>query len=105
MCPNIFSCDPKWFEKLKTDQKDVVVVGWCGDDEKCNAYVEEIAKLEARGIPVFVIDKDSCPTIAEQVGVKSAGETVVFHNGEEVGRLTPESIETAVQQIEDKMKE
>ena len=45
--------------------------------------------MEKEGIPIFVIDKDSCPAIAEKVGVGNPGETVVFSEGEEAGRLQP----------------
>ena len=87
--PNVFTCDPGWLEKLKASQEKVVIAGWCGDDEKCNQWLEKLAKLEEEGIPVFIIDKDSCPAIAEKIQVTEPGQTVVFVHGEEKGRLTP----------------
>lgn len=86
--PNIFSCDPHWLEKLQSEQEKVVVAAWCGGDEKCNRWMEKLAELEAEGIPVFVIDSDSCPAIAEKAGLKP-GEVVVFNQGEEKGRVEP----------------
>lgn len=89
MSPNIFTCDPGWLEKLKSTQEKVVIAGWCGGDEKCNAWLEKLAELENEGVPVFVIDRDSCPQIAEKILITGPGQTVVFAHGEEKGRLTP----------------
>ncbi len=87
--PNIWTCDLGWFERLKSQTDKVVIASWCGGDEKCNEWLERLAKIEEEGIPVFVIDKDSCPSIAESVKVTSPGETVVFSGGEEKGRVVP----------------
>ena len=89
MSPNIFSCDPGWLKRLTDSQEKVVVTGWCGGDEKSNEWLEKLAKLEDEGIPVFVCDKDSCPSIAESIKLVKPGETVVFNKGEEKGRLVP----------------
>ncbi len=104
MCPNIFSCDPKWLDHLKEGQENVVVVGYCGGDEKCNAFIEEVAKLEKEGIPVFILDKDSCPDLAAKVGLQNPGDTVIYSKGVESGRLTPADVDTAVAQIKQAMK-
>ncbi len=85
--PNVFSCDAAWFERLRADQSKVVVAAW-SEKTGQNEWLERLQKLEIEGIPVFVIDCDSCESIAVQVGVK-AGETVVFANRRETGRLTP----------------
>lgn len=87
--PNIFTCDPGWLERLKATQEKVIVTGWCGSDENCNKWVEGLAKLEEEGVPIFVCDIDSCPSIADKLGVKKGGETVIFAHGEEKGRLMP----------------
>lgn len=84
--PNIFTCDPQWVEKLKKGEDKVIVAVWCGSDEKCNRWLEKLAQMEEPGKPVFVIDMDSCPQVAESLGVK-AGETIVFNKGEEKGRV------------------
>lgn len=102
--PNVFSCDPKWLDHLKEEQENVVVIGYCGGDEKCNEFIEEVAKLEKEGIPVFVVDKDSCPDIAAKVGLQNPGDTVIFSKGVETGRLTPADVSTAVDQIKQAMK-
>ena len=102
MAPNIFSCDPEWFKKLKDSQEKVVIASWCGGDEKCNQWLEKLAKLENEGLPVFVCDINSCPSIAESIKVTSPGETVVFSGGEEKGRLVPgEDFESDLKRVKE----
>lgn len=47
--PNIWTCDPDWFDKLTSSMDKVVIAGWCGGDEKCNEWLERLAKLESEG--------------------------------------------------------
>lgn len=90
MCPNIFSCSAEWFEKLKDDQARVVIATWKeGAGDKANEWLERLQKLEDEGLPVFVVDTTSCPDIAERLGAKESGETIIFAQGVEKGRLAP----------------
>lgn len=87
--PNIFTCDSAWFTKLIEEQPKAIVALWAGEDEKVNQWLEKLQALEDEGIPVFVCDVQSCPGIAEKLGAKGGGETIVFQHGEEKGRITP----------------
>lgn len=88
--PNIFSCSPEWFEKLRAEQPKVVVATWSEkSSKKNNEWLEKLQGLEKEGIPVFVCDGDSCKSILEKLGTQGDGETIVFDHGVEKGRLTP----------------
>jgi hypothetical protein len=104
--PNIFSCDADWFIKLKDEQPKVIVAVWAGEDEKVNNWLENLQKFEDKGVPVFVCDTRSCPTIAERLGAKEAGETIVFNKGIEKGRIVPtEKIEENIQKLSELVQE
>ncbi len=88
--PNIFSCDPEWFDKLVKETPKAVIATWNkAGGEQTNKWLERLEKLENEGIPVFVCDGDSCKNITDKLGAKESGETIVFQNGKEVGRLAP----------------
>ena len=90
MSPNIFSCSAEWFEKLKDEQPRVIVATWSEEGgEKLNEWLERLQKFEDEGVPVFVCDIESCPSIAEKLGARGGGETIVFERGVEKGRLSP----------------
>lgn len=101
--PNIFSCSTEWFEKLKDDQARVIIATWKErGGEKVNEFLERLQALEDEGIPVFVVDCDSCPTIAEKLKVTEDGEAIVFAHGVEKGRLTPkEDIEGSLKMVKE----
>lgn len=85
--PNVWSCSTEWFEQMVKDQEKVVVTTWREkESEKINEMLEKLAKLEEEGTPIFVIDLDSCPAIGAKLGLKEAGETIVFELGKEKGR-------------------
>jgi|GEM_PF-4051935 thioredoxin-like negative regulator of GroEL len=86
--PNIFTCNPGWVDDLKNKEEKVVIATW---SEKggapLNDFLEKLQSLEQSGVPVYVVDCDACKGIADKLGVKEAGETVVFKKGVEVGRM------------------
>lgn len=101
--PNIFSCSADWFKKLKDEQEKVVIATYqdSGGD-KVNEWLEKLQKLEEEGVPVFVVDCDSCPKIAESIGVKEVGETIVLAHGVEKGRVSPgEDIEGNLNKVKE----
>jgi hypothetical protein len=85
--PNIWSCDPDWFEQMVQKEEKVAVVVWSG--AKDNEYLNKMGELEKQGIPVFVCDSRTCGPIAERLGLKEGGETIVFERGVEKGRVIP----------------
>jgi endo-alpha-1,4-polygalactosaminidase (GH114 family) len=93
--PNIFSCSTEWFKRLKEQQPKVVIATWkeAGGEkvsaDKLNEFLEKLQKLEDGGIPIFVVDCDSCGTIAQELKITEAGEVIVFNNGVEKGRVVP----------------
>jgi hypothetical protein len=105
--PNVFSCNDQWFNRLKGEQPKVVIATWreAGGEKvsggKLNEFLERLQKFEDEGVPVFVVDCDSCPTIAEQLKVTEGGETVVFTGGVERGRTVPtdEGIEASLTEV------
>lgn len=98
--PNIFSCNTEWFERLKEDQPKVVIAAWKEGNDRLNEWLEKLQKLEDEGVAVFVVDGDSCPSIIEKIGTKEDGETIVFENGVEKGRLTPsEDLEAELEKV------
>ncbi len=100
MSPNIFSCDPEWFNKLRNEQPKVIVAVWGGEDEKVNKWLERLQEFEDKGVPVFVCDSRSCPSIAEKLGATQPGETIVFTAGSEKGRLSPgDDIEGSIEKV------
>lgn len=105
--PNIFTCDAEWLEKLKKEQPKVVVALWKKEGgENINKWLETLQKLEHEGTPVFVCDGDSCPGISEKLGTNEAGETIVFSQGIEKGRVKPgENIEESLSKVKELMKE
>ena len=102
--PQIWSCDAEWYDKLKNEQEKVVVAVWSSHDEKVNPYLEKLQVLEDENIPVFIVDKDSCGSVAEKIGAKP-GETVIFKGGKEVGRVTlGENIEADIEKVRELTK-
>jgi len=101
--PSVFTCSPDWARQLLKDQPKVVIATWSEkDSEKINEWLEKINKLEDEGIPVFVIDCDSCPRIGEELGVKEPGETLIYKEGAETGRLTPgEDLEAELAKVKE----
>jgi hypothetical protein len=83
--PNVFSCDPKWTQKLVNDQEKVVLVAW-SEKSDMNGLTEKLAELESSGLPVMVVDTDACPVTAEAMNLKP-GEVAVYRSGAEVGRV------------------
>jgi hypothetical protein len=98
--PQIFTCDPEWLSKLKDEQPKVVVALWTGQDENVNKWLEQLQKIEDEDVPVFVCDAVSCGAIKETLGANEGGETIVFRQGKEVGRLKPsENIEADIARV------
>lgn len=99
--PNVFSCNPEWFKRLKDEQPNVVVAMWSSQDaDRTNKWLERLQLLEDENIPVFVCDLDSCPDIAEIVGASKSGETIVFRDGKEEARLEPsEDVERDIEKV------
>lgn len=91
MSPNIFTCSDEWLKKLMKEQDKLVITTWSEKSgEKLNKFLERLQSLESEEkTPIFVIDCDSCGSTASSLGIKEPGETVVFRNGAEVGRLMP----------------
>jgi hypothetical protein len=87
--PNVYSCDLGFvLTMLKNCPEMAVVVGWSktGGEEN-NKWIEELSKLEQKGIPVLVADLDSCGNLAKDLGIK-AGETQLYRSGERVETRT-----------------
>lgn len=98
--PNIFSCSTEWFDKLSKEQPKVIIATWKEGNEKINEWLEKLQKLEDEGVSVFVVDTESCPGIAEKLGAKEGGETIVFEHGEEKGRVIPgEDLESELAKV------
>jgi hypothetical protein len=69
---------------LQSCPEVAVVVGWSkAGGEKNNKWVEDLGKLEQKGIPVLVADLDSCANLSKDLGIK-AGETQLYQSGKKV---------------------
>jgi hypothetical protein len=101
--PSVFTCSPGWARQLLKDQTKVVIATWSEKDSgRLNEWLEKINKLEDEGIPVFVVDCDSCPSIEQELGVKEPGETLIYREGKEAGRLTPgESLDESLSKVKE----
>jgi len=100
--PNVFSCSTEWFEKLSKEQPRVIIATWKEGSDKVNEWLEKLQKLEDEGVPVFVVDTESCPAIAAKLETKEGGETIVFEHGEERGRVTPgEDLEEGIAKVKE----
>jgi hypothetical protein len=100
--PNIFTCDQEWFLKLKDEQPKVIVTLYRGEDDKLNEWLEKLNGLEDSGTALFVIHEGSCGSaMADKLGLKQDGETIVFKKGQEVGRLTPDDIEASLSKVKE----
>lgn len=100
--PNIFSCSLEWFERLKDEQPKVIITTWKeAGGEPVNKFLERLQTLEDQGVSIFVVDCDSCPTIAEKLKVTEIGETIIFTNGIEKGRVIPDekTIEESLKRV------
>jgi sulfur relay (sulfurtransferase) complex TusBCD TusD component (DsrE family) len=86
---------------MKDSEKKVVVTTW---SEKgggnLNQFLERLQVLEKEGVPVYICDMDSCRGVAEELGIKNPGETVVYQQGAEKGRLDSSGdADTAIAEI------
>jgi hypothetical protein len=97
--PNVYSCDLGFvLTMLHSCPETAVVVGWSkAGGEKNNQWVEELGKLEEKGIPVLVADLDSCANLSTDLGIK-AGETQLYRSGKKVD-LSYEQVNT-IQSLE-----
>lgn len=88
--PNYFTDDPEIFEGLVGGQEKAVVIAWEHGCEPCDMWIDKVGQAEEElGCPVFVVDADSCPKIAERLKFQGFPETIVFEKGEEAKRLEP----------------
>ena len=83
--PNVYSCDLGFVLNMLQNCPEVaVVVGWSkAGGESNNKWIEDLGKLEQKGIPVLVADLDSCANLAKDLGIK-AGETQLYQSGKKV---------------------
>ena len=87
--PNVFSCDPGWLNQMKKEHETVIIAVYSGMDKGSFPFLEKLAEIENSSTPVFIVDKDSCPLIAQMIGANFAGEAIVLKGGEEKGRVMP----------------
>jgi hypothetical protein len=85
MSPNVASCDPSFQRNLIAKSTKAVGIAWSADQ---NELIEKAAELEKDGIPVFVLDLDSCTGLGEEFKMKP-GDAVLFQDGQEVSRIVP----------------
>ena len=83
--PNVYSCDLGFvLTMLKNCPEVAVVVGWSkAGGESNNKWIQDLSKLEEKGIPVLVADLDSCANLSKDLGIK-AGETQIYQSGKKV---------------------
>lgn len=88
--PNYFTDDPDIFANLVASQPKAVVIGFQHGCEPCDMWMEQVgANEEELNTPVFIVDSDTCPKIAESLRFQGFPETIVFKEGKEVKRLEP----------------
>ena len=90
MSPNYFTDDPDIFAALVASLEKCIVIGSQHGCETCDMWTEKLGESEEElGVPVFVVDADTCPKIAAAVKFQGFPETIIFENGVEVERLEP----------------
>jgi hypothetical protein len=85
--PNVSTCDTDFIRDTISKSDKAIAIAWSKSAEM-NELVEKVSELESSGIPVFVLDCDSCGKVSDDFKVKP-GETIIFQKGKEVGRVTP----------------
>jgi len=100
--PQVFSCNAEWLEVMKEGHKRLVIAAWNGGDEEKIKLFEKLAEVENYGIPVFVVDRESCPGLAEKFSLKETGDVIICIDGREDSRCTVAS-EEDIKKISDKL--
>ncbi|WP_199484580.1 thioredoxin family protein [Peribacillus glennii] len=89
------------FNETIKDERPVVVkffAGWCPDCKRMDAFLPSVLESGFTEIPLFEINKDAFPDIAESYDVMGIPSLLVFKGGEKLGHLhsanakTPEQV-------------
>ncbi|PMC34033.1 thiol reductase thioredoxin [Bacillus sp. UMB0899] len=92
----------KQFQELISREEPVVVkfvTDWCPDCKRMDMFLPTVFE-EVGDIPMFEIDKDEFPEIAEKNNVMGIPSLLVFKKGEKLAHLHSANAKTPDQVIE-----
>ncbi|SFQ36947.1 thioredoxin family protein [Salibacterium halotolerans] len=73
--------------------------GWCPDCHRMDAFFPEVEE-EFEQLPVYEINRDNFPDLAEQYEVMGIPSLLVFKDGEKIGHLHSADAKTPEQTTE-----
>jgi len=80
------------FKKLIQSDSGAAVVDvwapWCGPCKRMNPLFEEMKEQYAGRVAVIKVNADESQPLVKQLGVLGIPTTIVYRNGEEIGRRT-----------------
>ncbi|MGY4690776.1 thioredoxin family protein [Salibacterium sp. K-3] len=90
------------FQSTISSSDNVVIkfsADWCPDCRRMDAFFPEVEE-EYNHLPVYEIDKDQFPSLAEQYEVMGIPSLLVFKDGEKIGHLHSADAKTPEQTSE-----
>jgi len=80
-----------FFRQIRTNPRPIVVdvwAPWCAPCRRMNPVFEELKELYAGRVDVLKVNADESQPLVKQLGVLGIPTTIVYRDGEEIGRRT-----------------